>query len=118
MFKRKKKKTGCETPEIKEWKFENSKDIIVVPRHGKLAEWKDADYLPYKDEILVGYNDIQVVHKVGDGIHKWNELPIVSLEEALSSGYVYCTPWKYRIKLEVIPIRTMRSKENNYGEND
>lgn len=108
MFKRKKKKTGCETPEIKEWKFENSKDIIVVPKHDKLNEWKDSDYIPYKDEILVGYNDITVVYKVGDGIHKWNELPMVSLEEALSSGYVYHIPWKYRIKLEFIPTRTMR----------
>lgn len=113
MFKRKKKKTGCETPEIKEWKFENSKDLIIVPRHDKLVEWKSSDYIPYKDEVLVGYNDIQVVYKVGDGIHKWNELPIASLEEVLSSGYIYYTPWKYRIKLEFIPTRTMRSKENN-----
>jgi hypothetical protein len=113
MFKRKNKKTGIQTPEIREWTYENSKDLIIVPKHDKLEEWKFSDYLPYKDEILVGYNDVQVVYKVGDGIHKWNELPIVSLEEALSSGYVYHTLWKYRIKLEFIPTRTMRSKENN-----
>lgn len=113
MFKRNKKKTGVQTPEIKEWKFENSQDIIVVPRRDKLAEWKDSDYLPYKDEILVGYNDIQTVYKVEDGINKWNELPVASIEEVLSSGYVYHIPWKYRIKLEVIPTRPMREKENN-----
>ena len=110
---KKKEKTGYKTPEIKEWKFENSKNVIVTPNHDKLNEWKDSDYIPYNDEILIGYNDIKVVYKVGDGIHKWNELPEVSLEEALSCGYVYHTPWKYRIKLEFIPTRTMRSKGND-----
>lgn len=131
MFKRKKKKTGIQTPEfrkptpppmppvkpakpeVKEF-FENYKNIIIVPRHDKIDTWKDADYLPYKDEILIAYNDIKVIYKLGDGIHGWNDLPESTLEEVLAFGYVYNTTYgRYKIKLEFIPTRTMRTKENN-----
>lgn len=126
MFKRKKKKTGCETPEyrsptmppikpakpeIKE--FENYTNLIIVPKHDKLDVWQDADWIPYKDEILVGYNDIKIVYKLGDGVRKWNELPESTLEEVIAFGYAYNRiPGRYKVKLEFIPTRTMREKEN------
>lgn len=103
MFKHKKKKLYYEAPKIKE--FENYRNIIIMPKHGKLDEWED--YIPYKDEILVGYNDIKVIYKLGDGIHKWSELPEVTLDEAMAFGYVYHLRARYKIKLEFIPKRTM-----------
>lgn len=127
MFKRNKKKTGVQTPEygcpamppikpakpeIKE--FENYTNLIIVPKHNKLDVWQDTDWIPYKDEILVGYNDIKIVYKLGDGVRKWNELPESTLEEVIAFGYVYNRiPGRYKVKLEFIPTRTMREKENN-----
>lgn len=93
--------------------FEDYKDLIIVPRHDTLDDWKTSDYLPYKDEILVGYNDIRVVYKLGDGIHKWNELPEATLEELIAFGYTYNMRYRYRIKLEFIPTRTMRKGSFN-----
>lgn len=124
MFKRKKKKTGCETPEfiskvpmppvakpkIKE--FENCKNLIIIPKHDKLSVWQETTYIPYKDEILIAYNDLQVIYKLGDGIHKWAELPEVSLEEVIAFGYVYHIQNRYKIKLEFIPTRTMRGSKS------
>lgn len=98
-------------PEIKE--FENYKNLIIVPKYDKLDVWQDANYIPYKYEILVGYNDIKITYKLGDGIHKWNELQEVSLEEAIAFGYIYHKCPNYRIKLEFIPTRTMREEEAN-----
>ena len=110
MFKRKKQKTGCETPEIKE--FENYTNLIIIPRCDKLNEWEECYYIPYKDEILVGYNDIRVIYKLGDGIHRWDDLPESTIEEVLAFGYVFHTSGRYKIKFKLIPTRTMRIKEN------
>jgi hypothetical protein len=125
MFKRKKKKTGCETPEFRKPtppppkpeinEFENYKNLIIRPKRDKLDVWKNAEFVPYKDEILVGYNDIRVVYKLGDGVHSWDDLPESTLEEVIAFGYVCSrTQGRYKIKLELIPTRTMReTKENN-----
>ena len=107
---KKKKKIDCEAPQIKE--FENYKNMIIIPKHDKIDVWEEVYSIPYKDEILVGYNDIKIVYKLGDGIHKWNELSEVSLGEALALGYVYHKCPNYKIKLEFIPTRTMRGGES------
>ena len=93
-------------PTIKE--FKDYTNVIILPKHDTLDSWKDSHYLPYKDEILVGYNDIKIVYKLGDGIHKWNELSESTLEEVIALGYIYHSPNRYRIKVELIPTRTMR----------
>ena len=101
-----KNKTGCEAPKIKE--FENYTNLIIVPRHDKLDVWKANYCTPYKDEILIGYNDVKVVYKLGDGIHRWSELSESTLDEVIALGYVYNAQTKYRVKLKFIPTRTMR----------
>lgn len=123
MFKRKKKKKGCETPEFRKPtppppkpeinEFVNYTNLIICPKRDKLDTWKNSENVPYKDEILVGYNDIKVVYKLGDGVHKWDDLPESTLEEVIAFGYI-CNriPGRYKIKLELIPTRTMRGREN------
>ena len=128
MFKRKKKKTGCKTPKFRKptappqyeappmppvaqpkiKEFEDCTNVIILPKHDTLDNWNSSSYLPYKDEILIGYNDIRVVYKLGDCIHKWNELSESTLEEVIALGYVYHVQNRYRVKLEFIPTRTMR----------
>ena len=117
-FKRK-KKTGCETPEFRKPtppppkpeinEFKNYTNFIIRPKRDKLDAWKNAEFIPYKDEILVGYNDIKVIYKLGDGVHQWNDLPESTLEEVVAFGYIYCnTQVRSKVKLELIPTRTMR----------
>lgn len=92
-------------PKVKE--FESWRDLIIRPKRDKLDQWKKSNYLPYNNEILLGYDDIRVIYKLGDGIHKWNGLMEVSLDEALARGYVYCSEEGYKIKCEFIPTRIM-----------
>ena len=123
MFKRKKKKTGCQTPEYrcptipppipeppKPKDFENAQNMLIIPRRDTIAVWEDNETIPFKDEILIAYDDITVIYKKGDGIHKWRELPEKSLAEVLSNGLVCYNGGinqRYKIRFQFFPKRTM-----------
>lgn len=122
MFKRKKKKTGTQVPQqqsvppippvkpAKPKEFENAQNMLIIPKHDKIEVWADSFYIPYKDEIIIAYNDIKIIYKIGDGIHVWNELCEVSLEEAITKGrvcYEGGINQRYKIKFKFFPERIM-----------
>ena len=122
MFKRKKKKIGCKTPEFRSKvpmppinppqpkEFENAQNIIVMPKHDKIEVWKNSDYIPYKDEIILAYNDTKTIYKIGNGIHFWRDLNEVSIEEIFVKGCVCYDGGinqRYKIKLNLFPKRYM-----------
>ena len=125
MFKRKKKKTGVQTPEFrkptplppmppvkppKPKEFEDAQNMLIIPKHDKIETWVDSDYIPYKDEITIAYDDIKIIYKIGDGIHIWNELHEVSLEDVVAKGYVYYNGGinrRYKVRFKFFPERYM-----------
>lgn len=124
MFRNKDKKTGVQTPELRKYtpppmpsvepqkpkEFDNAQDVLIIPKHDKIETWVDSDYIPYKDEITIAYDDIKIIYKIGDGIHIWNELHEVSLEEVVAKGcmcYNGGINRRYKVRFKFFPERTM-----------
>jgi len=107
----KEKESIQKEPEIIVKEFPEAQDMRIIPRNDSLDEWKITTRIPYKDEILIGYSNTKTIYKIGDGIHYWNELEEVSLEEALDRGYIFYNGGInkiYKISLDFIPRRIIR----------
>ena len=66
--------------------------LIIRPRRGTLSECEKSDYVPKYREILVvkeTLSEMEPSFKLGDGKHKFNELPYVSMDYAFKHGCIY-----------------------------
>ena len=68
--------------------------LTIRPRRGTLDKWNSVDYIPKEYEILVvqeAFDEMEPSFKLGDGLHKFNELPYVSMDYAFRNGRIYPT---------------------------
>lgn len=66
-------------------------EFKIVPKQDLLSVCNNIDGILKDKEILVVHNDDthEVLFKLGDGIHKFSELPYVSMYEAFTEGVMY-----------------------------
>lgn len=65
--------------------------FIIAPKQDFLSVCNAVDGVLKDKEILVVHDDYtkEVYFKLGDGIHKFSELPYVSMLEAFTEGVIY-----------------------------
>lgn len=101
MFKRKKKKTGVQTPEfrskvpmpkVKSPRLPNDCNTVTcLIRRGTTTEWKTIDPIIYLNELTVEYSgDTIVGYKLGDGIKPWSELEYLTNINDIKEFWLYC----------------------------
>lgn len=67
-----------------------NKDTITIRlRNDTIENWEKLKTVPLKGEIVVGLNGDEKLVRIGDGVHKFRDLPeTTDLVYALEHGYV------------------------------
>lgn len=92
MFKRKKKKTGCETPEFRT-PIPPSQQVRILIKRDCTSRYEEFDPVLYYHELAVEYDGNQIVgYKLGDGKTKWSELDYITNISDIHHFVLYCDP--------------------------
>ena len=98
MFKRKKKKTGCETPEyspptmppIKLAKEHQDHSIKIFIKRGITQNYVKVNPILMLKELAVEYNENGIVgYKIGDGWTPWSELSYITNLTDIKEFYLW-----------------------------
>lgn len=66
------------------------KDLIILPRCDTEQNWNAVNPVLKENEfIIVGIDDTCRKYKLGDGVHRYTELPFHTLKYCLKFGYLY-----------------------------
>lgn len=66
------------------------KQLLMPFRLSTLDNWKDSNYIPRPNEVLCAMvTPKEAIYKLGDGIHKWNDLQERTFSETLMNGKLY-----------------------------
>ena len=108
MFKRKKKKTGCETPRFRKPtappQYEAPPMPPVAPpklpsgtvfkcliKRGTSEKYKEFNPILKLNELAVEYDDNKIIgYKLGDGVTKWSELKYIINLTDIKEFWLYC----------------------------
>ena len=66
--------------------------LRVIPRHATLDQWNKSEDIPLENEILVVnevHEEMEPSFKLGDGKHKFKDLPYVTWDYAFKNGILY-----------------------------
>lgn len=71
--------------------WDTSRKLEIRPRRDHILNWIHSTEILRKNEICVVFWEGQPTsYKLGDGEHKFTELPFInSLEEVIDKGYLY-----------------------------
>lgn len=64
--------------------------LQILFKTDTLDKWKESNYIPRPNEVLCAMvTPKEAIYKLGDGIHKWNDLPERTFEDTLLNGKIY-----------------------------
>ncbi len=102
MFERKKKKTGCETPEFRSTvpmppikparlKLPSTTSVVCLIKRGTTEDYKKYNPVLELNELSVEYDSDKIVgYKLGDGISRWLDLEYITNLTDLKEFWLYC----------------------------
>ena len=68
----------------------NMNALQILFKTDTLDIWKESNYIPRQNEVLCAMvTPKEAIYKLGDGIHKWNDLPERTFSETLINGKLY-----------------------------
>lgn len=72
--------------------------LLILFKTDTLDKWKESNHIPRPNEVICAMvTSKEAIYKLGDGIHKWNDLPERTFEDTLLNGTIYACGYKIKI---------------------